>query len=72
MDTHVTRVSNRLGRTKQQDAVKIEQDLMKLVPQDDWTDFSHLLIYHGRAVCKAPTARHAECVLCDICPSCVL
>ena len=72
VDTHVTRVSNRLGLTKQQDAVKIEQDLMKLVPQDDWTDFSHLLIYHGRAVCKAPTARHAECVLCDICPSCVL
>ncbi len=72
VDTHVTRLSTRLGLTKAGDAVAIEQDLIPLVPQDDWTVFSHLLIYHGRAVCKAPTPRQEECMLCDICPSCVL
>jgi endonuclease-3 len=72
VDTHVGRLSNRLGLTKQSDAVAIEQDLIPLVPREDWTIFSHLLIYHGRAVCKAPTPKQSECVLCDICPTCVL
>jgi endonuclease-3 len=72
VDTHVTRVSTRLGLTRSTDAVAIEQDLIPLVPREDWTVFSHLLIYHGRAVCRAPRARHDECTLCDICPSCVL
>ena len=72
VDTHVGRVSQRLGLTKESDPVAIEQDLIPLVPRDDWTIFSHLLIYHGRAVCKAPTPRQDACVLCDICPTCVL
>jgi endonuclease-3 len=69
VDTHVTRLSNRLALTRQQDAVKIEQDLVKIVPREEWTDFAHLFIHHGRAVCKAPTPRCAQCVLSDICPS---
>jgi len=69
VDTHVTRLSGRLGLTVQTDPVKIEQDLMQLVPQEDWTLVSHLLIDHGRAVCKAPTPRCEQCVLSDICPS---
>jgi endonuclease III len=69
VDTHVTRLSGRLGLTKHTDAVRIEQDLMKLVPQDEWTIVSHLFIDHGRAVCKAPTPRCEACVLFDICPS---
>lgn len=69
VDTHVTRLSQRLGLTKQTDAVKIELDLMDLVPRDEWTVVSHLFIDHGRAVCKAPTPRCEECVLNDICPS---
>ena len=69
VDTHVTRVSNRLGLTKQNDAVAIESDLMPLVPQDHWTRASHLLIYHGRAICKAPTPRCEVCPLTDLCPS---
>jgi endonuclease III len=72
VDTHVTRLSTRLGLTKATDAVAIEQDLIPLVPREDWTIFSHLLIDHGRAVCKAPTPRQEDCVLCDICPTCVL
>jgi endonuclease-3 len=69
VDTHVTRLSNRLGLTKEADAVKIEQDLMKLIPREDWTIVPHLFIDHGRAVCKAPTPRCEQCVLTDICPS---
>lgn len=69
VDTHVTRLSGRLALTANTDAVKIEQDLMQLIPQDDWTLVSHLLIDHGRAVCKAPTPRCEICVLNDICPS---
>ena len=69
VDTHVTRVAGRLGLTSSNDAVRIEQDLIKLVPRDEWTDISHLFIYHGRAVCKAPTPRCEACVLFDICPS---
>ncbi len=69
VDTHVTRLSQRLGLTKNTDAVKIELDLMELVPRDEWTITSHLFIDHGRAVCKAPTPRCEVCVLNDICPS---
>jgi len=69
VDTHVRRVSNRLGLTQSQDPVKIEQDLMKLVPEEDWTIFSHLLILHGRRVCKARKPDCPNCVLNDICPS---
>jgi endonuclease-3 len=69
VDTHVKRLSNRLGLTKHQEPVKIERDLMKLLPQPDWENWSIRLIYHGRAVCKA---RKPECEVCDLallCPS---
>ena len=69
VDTHVTRVAGRLGLTTATDAIRIEQDLIPLVPRAEWTVVSHLFIYHGRAVCKAPTPRCEECVLADICPS---
>ena len=69
VDTHVRRVSNRLGLTESQDPVKIEQDLMRLVPEGDWTIFSHLLILHGRRTCKARKPDCPNCVLNDICPS---
>lgn len=70
VDTHVTRLSGLLGLTQHTDPVKIEQDLMQLVPQQDWTLISHLLILHGRAVCIANRPKHEECVLCDLCPAC--
>jgi len=69
VDTHVTRVSSRLGLSAQPTAEKIEQDLMQLVPRRDWIIFPHLLIAHGRKVCKARTPRCAECVLSPDCPS---
>ncbi len=69
VDTHVIRLSGRLGLTKQTDPVKIEQDLMAATPQKEWGNLSHLLIYHGRAVCSARKPDHAACVLFDICPS---
>lgn len=69
VDTHVTRLSGRLGLTAQRDAVRIEDDLVKLLPREEWTDLAHLFIDHGRAVCKAPTPRCEACVLSDICPS---
>ncbi len=69
VDTHVKRLSTRLGLTSQKDPNRIEQDLMKLLPREEWTDLSHLFIYHGRAVCKAPRPLCDECVLSDICPS---
>jgi endonuclease III len=69
VDTHVRRVSNRLGLTESQDPVKIEQDLMRSVPEDDWTIFSHLLILHGRRTCKARKPDCLNCVLNHICPS---
>ena len=72
VDTHVTRLSNRLGLTKHKsDAVKIEQDLIAIVPQRDWTVWSHLLIYHGRAVCDARKPRCEMCALSPICPSAI-
>jgi len=72
VDTHVTRVSRRLGLTKQKDAVKIEQDLMELVPRKDWIIFSHLLIFHGRRICKARRPLCEECQVEKLCPSSML
>ena len=69
VDTHVTRVSGRLGLTKHTDAVKIEQDLIKLVPQKEWTIFSHRLIFHGRQICIARKPRCRDCDLNEVCPS---
>jgi endonuclease-3 len=70
VDTHVTRLSNRLGLTKHpSDAVKIEQDLIPIVPQQDWALWSHLLIHHGRAVCQARTPHCRECALLADCPA---
>jgi endonuclease-3 len=69
VDTHVRRVSGRLGLTENNDPVKIEQDLMQVVPEEDWTIFSHLLILHGRRTCKARKPDCPNCVLNDICPS---
>jgi endonuclease-3 len=70
VDTHVTRVSNRLGLTDHfVDAVKIEQDLMRIVPQEDWTLWSHLLIHHGRAICQARKPRCEACPLLPYCPA---
>ena len=69
VDTHVRRLSQRLGLTKQEDPVKIEQDLVRLVPLEDWSRFPHLLIWHGRRVCIARAPRCEDCVLTDLCPS---
>ena len=69
VDTHVRRLSQRLGLTKQEDPVKIERDLIKLVPREDWGRFPHLLIWHGRRVCDARRPRCEDCVLHDLCPS---
>jgi endonuclease-3 len=70
VDTHVRRLSQRLGFTRQEDPVKIEQDLVKLVPRADWARFPHLLIWHGRRICDARNPRCAECPLAiDLCPS---
>jgi len=69
VDTHVTRVSNRLGLTDHPtDAVKIERDLMPLVPQEDWTLWAHLLIFHGRAICVARNPRCPQCPILQYCP----
>jgi endonuclease III len=69
VDTHVTRVSQRLALTKQTDPVKIEQDLMKLFPQAGWTMLSHLFIEHGRQICVARKPKCEVCPLSDLCPS---
>lgn len=69
VDTHVKRLSNRLGLTKVEDPEKIERDLMALVPQGDWVAFSHMLILHGRQVCDARKPKCAECTLNVLCPS---
>ncbi len=69
VDTHVRRLSGRLGLTRETAPQKIEQDLIDLVPRESWTDLPHLFIYHGRAVCKAPRALCDQCVLAHICPS---
>lgn len=69
VDTHVKRLSNRLGLTAQSDPEKIEKDLMALVPRDAWIDVSHLLIFHGRRVCTARKPDCVNCVLRTLCPS---
>ena len=69
VDTHVKRLAYRLGLTKNEDPVKIEQDLMALTPKDEWGNISHLLIFHGRNICQAKKPKHSECVLFEICPS---
>jgi endonuclease-3 len=69
VDTHVRRLSQRLGLTRQEDPVKIERDLIRLVPREDWGRFPHLLIWHGRRVCMARLPRCEDCVLTDLCPS---
>ena len=70
VDTHVRRLSQRLGLTKQSDPVKIERDLMRLVPREDWARFPHLLIWHGRRICDARKPLCEECPLAlDLCPS---
>jgi endonuclease-3 len=69
VDTHVRRLSQRLGLTRQEDPVKIERDLMRLVPRADWGRFPHLLIWHGRRVCDARRPLCEECVVSDLCPS---
>ncbi len=69
VDTHVGRLSQRLGLTKEEDPVKIERDLMKLVPREDWARFPHLLIWHGRRVCIARRPLCEICVVTDLCPS---
>ena len=69
VDTHVRRLSNRLGFTSQSDPEKIERDLIRTVPKEDWTVFSHLLILHGRSVCKARKPACVDCVVNDLCPS---
>jgi endonuclease-3 len=69
VDTHVTRLSNRLALTSGTDAVKIEQALIPLFPQQHWTMLSHLLIEHGRQVCDARSPRCGDCILADVCPS---
>ena len=71
VDTHVTRLSKRLALTRHDDPVKIEPDLMRLIPHADWALVSHLLIFHGRQVCVARRPRCWECVLADFCPSAV-
>jgi endonuclease-3 len=69
VDTHVRRLSQRLGLTKEEDPVKIERDLIKIVPREDWGRFPHLLIWHGRRVCHARSPRCEICVINDLCPS---
>jgi endonuclease-3 len=68
IDTHAKRLSNRIGLSDEQDPVKIEFDLMKIIPKDKWTLFSHQLVFHGREVCKA---RKPDCEICSIRPYCV-
>jgi endonuclease-3 len=69
VDTHVRRVSKRLGFTEQKDPNKVERDLMEVLPTEDWFGFTYVLIDHGRAVCKAPTPRCEECPVSHLCPS---
>jgi endonuclease-3 len=69
VDTHVRRLSQRLGLTRQEDPVKIERDLQRLVPRRDWGRFPHLLIWHGRRVCVARAPRCEVCVVNDLCPA---
>lgn len=67
VDTHCTRLSNRLGLTKSQNPDIIERDIMKIIPKSEWANFSHYLVYHGRAICQA---RRPKCEICSIIPYC--
>jgi endonuclease-3 len=69
VDTHVFRVSRRLGWSTEKDPNKVERDLLALIPKDEWYAMNYLLIEHGRAICKAPKARCGECMIADLCPS---
>ena len=69
VDTHIGRLARRFGWTTSEDPVKVEQDLMRIIPQRDWLDLSHMLIYHGRATCNARKPACAACTLADLCPS---
>ncbi|HOE26175.1 MAG: endonuclease III [Candidatus Aureabacteria bacterium] len=69
VDTHVRRLSRRLGLSAEEDPVKIERDLMAIVPKGDWLDFNHLLVNHGRAICRAKKPRCPDCPLKRLCPS---
>jgi endonuclease-3 len=69
VDTHVIRLSGRLGLTRESDPVKIEQDLMRIVPHDEWIAFSHLLIHHGRRTCRARNPSCSSCPVRGLCPS---
>lgn len=69
VDTHVKRLSQRLGLTQNTDPEKIEKDLMEITPKERWRDLSNLLILHGRKICQAKKPNHQECVLFEICPS---
>ncbi len=69
VDTHVRRLAQRLGLTKHDDPVKIEDDLLAVTPQKEWGNLSHLLIFHGRKTCQARKPNHGDCVLYAICPS---
>lgn len=69
VDTHIGRLARRFGWTKNEDPVKVEQDLMRLVPREDWLDLSHLMIFHGRAICQSRKALCQQCTLSKLCPS---
>ncbi len=69
VDTHVLRITRRLQLTREDDPKKIERDLMKLLPKEEWTDFSHRLIWHGRRICAARKAKCGECPIAEACPS---
>ncbi len=69
VDTHVGRLARRFGWTTNEDPVKVEQDLMRIVPRKDWLDLSHLMIYHGRAICIARKPLCEQCTLVKLCPS---
>jgi endonuclease-3 len=72
VDTHVSRLSHRLKLTRHKDAVKIEKDLMEIVPRKNWIEFAHLLIFHGRRICKARRPLCEDCVVEELCPSSIL
>lgn len=68
VDTHVKRVAARLGLTEQKDPTKIEFDLMEVAPREHWTELNHLMVFHGRAICKAPTPLCERCPVLELCP----
>jgi len=72
VDTHVSRLSHRLKLTRHRDAGKIEKDLMEIVPRRNWIEFAHLLIFHGRRICKARRPLCEQCVVEELCPSSIL